>query len=93
MEMEMKISAKVLLTLGKESQDLIQAWADPEKTKGFFAESQDLALGLWNVQEKFPTLKLHWKEFMGWIATGAQLESMKEYFSDFVEWDIDLFNE
>ena len=91
MEMEMKMSAKELLTLGKESQDLIQAWADPEKTKGFFSESQDLALGLWNAQEKFPALKLHWKEFMAWIAAGAMLESMREYFGDWVDWDVDLF--
>ena len=87
------IKASVLLTLGKDAQDLIQAWTDPEKTKGFFAEAEDLATSLWNCQQQYPEIKANWKEFMGWLLTGAQMETMREYFGDWVEWDLPIFVE
>lgn len=88
------IKASYLLQLGKEVQDVIQAWVDPEMTKGKLAEAQDLAPHLWNLGEQFPEIKTHLKEFMLWVAAGAQLETMKEYFAgDFVEWDLEVFGE
>jgi len=88
------IPASVLLQLGKEAQDLIQAWADPEKTKGFFAEANDLASNLWNASQNWPEIKEHWKEFFAWISQGMTLETMREYMSgDWVEWDLPIFNE
>ncbi len=88
------MKATELLQLGKEVQDVIQAWVDPEMTKGKMAEAQELGVNLWNLQAKFPEVKEHMKEFLVWTATGAQLETMREYFTgDWVEWDLDLFTE
>lgn len=86
------MNATTLLEIGKDAQDLIQAWADPEKTKGWIAEATDLGTSLWNVQAQFPEIADHWKEFMAWIALGAQMETMKEYFTgDWVVWDLPFF--
>lgn len=88
------MKASLLLTLGKEAQDVIQAWISPEMTKGKLAEAQDLGVNLWNLQEKYPEIAGHIKEFLAWTATGAQLETMREYFcGDWVEWDLPLFVE
>jgi len=84
------MKATELLKLGKEAQDVIQAWTDPEMTKGKFTEAQELGVNLWNLQEKFPEIKSHMKEFLAWVGTGVQLETMREYMTDWVEWDIVL---
>jgi len=85
------MKASLLLKLGKEFQDVIQAWTDPEMTKGKLAETQDVGVALWNLQERYPEIKAHMKEFIMLVATGAQLETMKEYASEWVEWDIEPF--
>ena len=84
------MKATELLKLGKEAQDVIQAWTDPEKTKGKIAEMQDLGTNLWNLQARFPEIKDHMKDFLLWVFTGMQLETMREYMSEWVEWDIPL---
>jgi len=88
------VKASELLGIGKEAQDLIQAWTDPEMTKGKIAEAQDLGAKLWNLQAKFPEIQGHLREFLSWVAAGAGLESLREYGSgDWVEWDLPLFVE
>ena len=63
-------------------------------TKGKLAEAQDLGLKLRNCQDRFPEIKDHLKEFLGWIGAGMQLETMREYFTGgWVEWDLPLFAE
>ena len=87
-----KIPASELLTLGKEAQDVVQAWVNPEMTKGKIAEAQDLGVNLWNCQEHFPGISGHLREFFAWVAMGASLESMREYLTgEWVEWDLPLF--
>ena len=89
--MDDKIKASTLLVLGKEAQDVIQAWVDPDMTKGKIAEMNDLAPQLWNLSAKFPAIGKNIKEFFAWIAQGISLETMREYFSDdLVEWDLEL---
>lgn len=89
------MKATTILALGKEAQDVIQAWIDPAMTKGKLAEAQDLGVNLWNLQDKYPEIKGHLKEFIAWTVTGAQLETMKEYFTadGWIEWDLNLFVE
>lgn len=86
------MKATTLLRIGKDAQDVIQAWVDPEMTKGKIAETQELGVTLWNLQDKFPEIKGHIKEVLVWAVTGAQLETMREYFTgDWVEWDLPFF--
>ena len=86
------IKATQLLTLGKEAQDLIQAWIDPTKTKGWISEATDLGTNLWNLQETFPEIADHWKEFIQWALAGMALETLREYSSaGWVEWDLPIF--
>jgi len=88
----MKVSE--LLKLGKDAQDVVQAWIDPEMTKGKISEAQDLGIGLWNCKDKYPEIEGHMRDFILWIAAGAQLESMREYLGgDWLEWDLPLFVE
>lgn len=87
------MKASELLELGKDAQDVIQAWVDPAMTKGKMAEMSELGGKLWNVQERWPEIKDHWKDFMGWVAAGAGLESLREYAGEWVEWDLPLFLE
>jgi hypothetical protein len=83
------MKATILLKLGKEAQDVIQAWIDPEMTKGKIVEMKELGGTLWNLQAKFPEIKDHMKDFLAWVGTGVQLETMREYMTGWVEWDIE----
>jgi len=88
------VKASVLLRLGKEAQDVIQSWIDPEMTKGKMAEVEDLAPNLWNLADDYPEIKEHVREFMSFVFSGAGLESLREYAAkDWVEWDLPIFNE
>lgn len=88
-----KIPASTILQAGKEVQDLIQCAMDPDKTEGYFAEAQDLWPILWNMKDKFPVISDHVLEFLAFVQAGAELESLKEYCGDWIEWDVDIFTE
>ena len=88
------IKASELLQVGKEAQDVIQAWVDPEMTKGRMAEAEDLAPTLWNLAGDYPEIKTHMWQFFSFVSAGGGLESLREYATgDWVEWDLPIFNE
>lgn len=90
------IPASEMLKLGKESQDLIQAFFDPEFTEGKLSEAMQLGKYGWNIGAKYPQLrdKRNILKVLLWVSAGGGLESLREYCSydadgmPMIEWDL-----
>ena len=63
---------------GKEVQDIIQAFVDPEMTKGKLTEISEAATTLWNLQGQFSTTPV--KTIVMRILIGMLDETVEEYF-------------
>ena len=83
-----KFKLSEALRVGKEFQDVPQAFVDPEKTKGKLTELQEAAGAAMGLVDDLEAIKAAPLAFGIATGAGAALESLREYAGDTIEFDI-----